>query len=99
MSERKISKEQARDAAKLAMLEFDSEEIEKFTSYLAKILLYMENLNELDTDKTEPTSHALDISARMREDIARRGNSGEKAVEDAPKSADGFFSVPKIMEN
>ncbi len=81
------------------MLEFDSGEIEKLGSYLVKILLYMENLNELDTENVEPTSHALEISARMREDIARRGDAGKKAVESAPRSAGGFFSVPKVMEN
>ncbi len=99
MNEEKISKEQAEKAAKLAVLEFSAEEIEKFRSYLAKILIYMENLNELDTEKTEPTSHALDIKARTRKDIARTGNDGEKALEGAPESVDGFFSVPKIMEN
>lgn len=98
MSRGKISEADTRRAAELAMLEFDSAEIEKFGSYLAKILLYMENLNELDTANVEPASHALEISARMREDVARRGNSGEEALDGAPQSADGFFAVPKIMD-
>lgn len=99
MSKEKISKEQVGKAAELAMLEFNSEEIERFGSYLAKILGYMENLNGLDTENVEPASHALEIKARMRKDISRRGNSGEKAIENAPESTDGFFSVPRAIEN
>ena len=95
----KISKKQVENAAKLAGLEFDEKEIERFRSYLAKILIYMENLNKLDTENVAPTSHALDIKARMRDDIARAGNAGEKALEGAPESADGFFSVPKAVED
>lgn len=99
MSKEKISKEQVRKAAELAMLEFNSEEIERFGSYLGKILVYMENLNGLDTENVEPASHALETKARMRKDISRRRNSGEKAIENAPESADGFFSVPRAIEN
>ncbi|QMU56182.1 MAG: Asp-tRNA(Asn)/Glu-tRNA(Gln) amidotransferase subunit GatC [Candidatus Mycalebacterium zealandia] len=95
----KISKKQVENAAKLAGLEFDEKEIEQFGSYLAKILVYMENLNELDTANVPPTSHALDIKARMREDIANTGDSGKKALEGAPEAADGFFSVPKVIED
>ncbi len=98
MSEKRIPEERAHDAAKLAMLEFSPEEIEKFGGYLAKILLYMENLNELDTDNVKPASHAVDINARMREDTARATDAGEKALEGAPETADGFFSVPKVID-
>ncbi|WP_462137707.1 Asp-tRNA(Asn)/Glu-tRNA(Gln) amidotransferase subunit GatC [Candidatus Mycalebacterium sp.] len=95
----KISKEQVKNAAKLAGLEFNDKEIEQFGAYLAKILVYMENLNELDTESVVPTFHALNINARMREDIAHAGDAGEKALEGAPESADGFFSVPKVIED
>lgn len=98
MTER-ISKEQVKNAAKLAGLAFDEKEIEQFGSYLTKIIIYMENLNELDTENVPPTSHVLDIKARMRKDVVRAGNAGEKALEGAPESADGFFSIPKVMED
>ena len=96
MTKEKITKAEVENAAKLAMLRFDEKETERFRSYLAKILQYMENLNELDTGGVEPASHALDMRARLREDKAAA--KSESAAEGAPESADGFFSVPRVVE-
>ncbi|MCY4047475.1 MAG: Asp-tRNA(Asn)/Glu-tRNA(Gln) amidotransferase subunit GatC [Candidatus Dadabacteria bacterium] len=96
MTKEKITKDEVENAAKLAMLRFDEEETERFRSYLAKILEYMENLNGLDTGGVEPASHALETKARLREDAAAEKSEG--ATAGAPESADGFFSVPRVVE-
>lgn len=96
MSKEKISEAEVKNAAGLAMLEFSKEETQKFRSYLANILLYMENLSDLDTDGIEPASHALDVSARMRNDEASPAD--DSATEGAPQSSEGFFSVPRVIE-
>ena len=56
--------------ANLARLAITEEEAEKFTNQLDAIIAFAEQLNELDTDNVEPTSHVLDIKNVMREDIA-----------------------------
>jgi len=83
--------------AKLAKLEFSPEEKEKFTRQLAKILEYVEKLNELDTEQVEPTSHVIPIRNVFREDTVRESLPREEALRNAPRSKLGFFSVPKVI--
>lgn len=84
--------------AKLAKLEFTAEEKEKFTHQLAQIVVYIEKLNELDTENIPPTSHVLDIKNVMREDKAETWLTQEEALANAPAKKVGFFSVPKVIE-
>lgn len=83
--------------AKLAKLSFSDEEKETFTQQFNQILSYIEQLNELDTDDVEPTAHVLDLKNVMREDKAATWLTQEEAVANAPKSKNGFFSVPKVI--
>ncbi len=84
--------------AKLARLKLTEEEISKFGSQLNDILSYIEKLNTLDTTKTEPTSHVLDLKDVYRQDVQRKSLDAEKVLENAPDPAGRFFRVPKIIE-
>ena len=64
----KISKEQVAHVAHLARLEFRPEEMEKFTSQLNDILLYMDKLGEVDTAGVEPVTHAIARKNAFRAD-------------------------------
>lgn len=95
----KISKEDVMKVAELARLEFGEEELEKFTEQLGNILTYIERLNELDTEGVEPTSHVLDIPTPLREDVVEDWLSPGQALENAPEEEDGFFVVPRVIED
>lgn len=99
MTDEKTSKSAVASAAKLAMLEFDERETEELGAYLAKVLKYMENLNELVTDGVEASPGAPGIKPRLRPDKERESDAGQKALDSAPQSADGFFSVPRVIED
>ena len=60
--------------------------------------LVVEKLNELDVSGVEPTAHATPLSNVMREDEPRDSLSQEDALRNAPKTANGLFVVPKIVE-
>ena len=83
--------------AKLARLEFNDEEKEKLTHQLNSILVYMEQLNKLDTDKVEPLSHVIDLDNVLREDVVKPGLSVEEALKNAPSKTESFFKVPKVI--
>ncbi len=83
--------------AKLAKLSFSEEEKETFTQQFNQILSYMEQLDELDTENIEPTAHVLDLKNVMRADKTATWLTQEEAVANAPKSKNGFFSVPKVI--
>ena len=95
----KISKDDIIKVCELARLEFKEEELEKFTEQLGNILEYIEQLNELNTDNVEPTSHVLDISTPLREDKVVEWLSTEEVLKNAPESEDDFFVVPQVIED
>lgn len=95
----KISKEDVLKVAELARLEFGDEELDKFTEQMGDILTYIERLNELDTENVEPTSHVLDIPTPLREDVVEDWLTPGEALDNAPEEEDGFFVVPRVIED
>ena len=95
----KISRKEVENTAELARLEFNEGELEKFTNDLGKILEYIEDLNELDTENVEPTTHAIEVTAPLREDETNQLITIEEALQNAPEREDDFFAVPKVIED
>ncbi|MFC4559478.1 Asp-tRNA(Asn)/Glu-tRNA(Gln) amidotransferase subunit GatC [Virgibacillus kekensis] len=93
-----ISKDQVKHVAHLARLAITEEEADMFTSQLSSIIDYAEQLNELDTENVEPTTHVLDLKNIMREDKPKEWISKEEALKNAPDKQDGHFRVPSILE-
>lgn len=92
-----ISKETVEKVANLAKLEVSETEATAFAGQLGKIIELVEQLNTLDTTNVEPTSHAIDVSNVLREDVATKGLD-RKVLKNAPDEQDGMFKVPTIME-
>lgn len=93
-----ISIQDVEHVANLARLELNDAEKEQFTRQLNAILKYAEQLNGLDTDGIEPTSHAMPLVNVMREDEARPSWPLEQVLSNAPDEEDGHFKVPAVME-
>jgi len=93
-----IKKDDVKHVAELARIEFSEEDIEKFTEQLGNILNYISKLNELNTSNVEPTSHVLDESTLLRDDIVEDWLSKDEVLNNAPKEENGFFVVPKIID-
>ncbi len=95
----KISKQEVIDTAELARLEFNESNLEKFTEQLGRILEYIEDLNELNTDGIEPTSHVLELTTPLREDRVNQLITVEQALQNAPEKDEDFLVVPKVIED
>jgi len=93
-----ISRQEAEYVAHLARLEIDDAQKDKFTAQLNDILLYIDKLNELDTEGIEPMSHAIAVTNAFREDQALDSLGTEKALANAPDARGEFFRVPKVIE-
>ncbi|MFH1612230.1 MAG: Asp-tRNA(Asn)/Glu-tRNA(Gln) amidotransferase subunit GatC [bacterium] len=93
-----ISKEQVVHIAKLARLKLTLQEIEEFSKQLSDILLYMEKLNELNTENIKPLSHILPIQNVVREDEEKESLAIEDVLKNAPDKENNFIKVPKILE-
>ncbi|RYL90969.1 Asp-tRNA(Asn)/Glu-tRNA(Gln) amidotransferase subunit GatC [Sporolactobacillus sp. THM19-2] len=94
----RISEEQVKYVANLARLSFNEEEISTFTTQLDDIIGFAEQLNELDTEGVEPTTHVLDMHNVMRDDVVVPSLPREEALKNAPVQEDGQIKVPQIME-
>ncbi len=82
----------------MARLELGDQEKERFTEQLNAILKYAEQLNQLDTDGVEPTSHAMPLVNVMREDVVKPSLPIEKVLLNAPDEEDGQIKVPAVLE-
>ncbi len=94
----KITKKEVEHVALLARLRLTEEEKSAFLRQLDSILSYMDKLNELNTDGIEPTTHSMPISNPYRKDEVKPSLPREDALKNAPEKEDGFFRVPRIIE-
>jgi aspartyl-tRNA(Asn)/glutamyl-tRNA(Gln) amidotransferase subunit C len=95
----KISLEETRHIARLARLHLDEADTARMAAELGSILSYVEKLGELDTRNVEPTSHALEVSNVWRNDeVGPLVHDRELMLGQAPRFADGFFIVPRVIE-
>ena len=84
--------------AQLARLELSDAEIAKFQSQLGQILSHVEKLGQVDVSGVEPTAHANQVVNVFRADEPRAWFTPEVALANAPRSANGLFIVPKVIE-
>ena len=93
----KITTDEVQYVANLARLELQAPEAEAMANQLDQILSYVDKLNELDTSKIEPTTHAISITNAFREDELRESLDQEKALANAPQENGESFVVPRII--
>lgn len=85
--------------AKLSSLEIDDSRKDELKSELADIINFVENLNEIDVSNIEATFNTVEGGTPLREDVAKQDlELSNHILKHAPKSEDGYFVVPKIIE-
>ena len=87
-----------RKVARLARIAEPEEKLEQLASELNGIMTWIEQLSEVDTDGVEPMTSAVHMPAPMREDVVTEGGDASKVLSNAPKTVDGFFVVPTVVE-
>ena len=84
--------------AALARIRLEKEEAETFTAQLSKILSYFESLKKIDTESTEPTSHAILLQNVFREDTPKKSLTQEEVLSLAPKHQGLFIKVQRVID-
>ncbi len=85
--------------AKLSSLEIEENKKENLKSELADIVNFVENLNEIDVSHVDATFTTIEGGATLREDIVVKDEKiSNHILKHSPKSEDGCFVVPKIIE-
>jgi aspartyl-tRNA(Asn)/glutamyl-tRNA(Gln) amidotransferase subunit C len=94
----KISKQDVEHIARLARLEVTEDEKGAFARQLSAIVSYMDQLKSLDTSGVEPTATLQAVNV-FRDDEVEKSLTPEQALGNAPDQVDGFFRVPRIIED
>jgi aspartyl-tRNA(Asn)/glutamyl-tRNA(Gln) amidotransferase subunit C len=84
--------------ATLARIKVPEADQEALAGELSKILTWIEQLAEVATDDVEPMAGAAYLRLTMRDDVVNDGDCRDKIMANAPASAHGFFTVPKVVE-
>ncbi len=93
-----IDENTVRKVAKLARLELAEDRVAPMAKELSGIMAWIEQLNEVDIEGVEPMTSAVAATLPLREDVVTDGNDPKRVLANAPRSEDGFFVVPKVVE-
>lgn len=93
-----LGRDQVLHVAALARLELDADEIERLIRDLGRILEYVEQLRDLDTEGVPPAAESSTASAPLRSDVLEPGIPHDVALGEAPRTAAGGFAVPAFVE-
>jgi aspartyl-tRNA(Asn)/glutamyl-tRNA(Gln) amidotransferase subunit C len=89
--------------ANLAQLEMSESQASTALEELNGIFALAEQMQAVDTSGVTPLSHPLaahmnNIALRLREDVATEPNRRDDYQKVAPKTEDGLYLVPKVIE-
>ncbi len=85
--------------AKLSSIELEESRRESLKSELEDIVNFVENLDEVDVSSIDATFTTIEGGTPLREDISHDNSElSSHIIKHAPKTEDGYFIVPKIIE-
>ncbi len=93
-----LSKEQVQHIAMLARLELTDDEYAESVAKLSRIVDFVDQLSQADTDGVIPMAHPLDAAQRLRPDVVTERIERDRYQENAAAVAGGLYLVPKVIE-
>ncbi len=94
-----IDKEFVKRVGILSRLNVPEENMEKMVGELNKIMGWVDQLKDVETDDVLPMNSVVEhMNLREREDIINDGGICQDILANAPDSMDGYFLVPKVVE-
>ncbi len=93
-----VNKAEVAHIAALARIRLGDDELEPLAAELSRILEWVEQLGEVDTDGVPPMTSGAAMPLPMRDDIVTDGDCRDAILGNAPQTTRGFFAVPKVVE-
>lgn len=94
----KIDKKTVDKIARLSKLKFNEEEGSLILNDMNKMLNFIDQLDELDTEGVEPLIHMSDEVNKLRNDINQSSTSQKEALKNSPKKDSTYFKLPKVLD-
>ncbi|MCH9003812.1 MAG: Asp-tRNA(Asn)/Glu-tRNA(Gln) amidotransferase subunit GatC [Proteobacteria bacterium] len=93
-----LDKDQVHHIAMLARLKLTDEEYAESVEKLSKIVDFVDQLSQAQTDGVVPMAHPLDAAQRLRPDAISEIDERDVYQENAPAVSGGLYLVPKVIE-
>jgi len=93
-----LDAEQVKKIAHLARIEINDADIPGYAETLSSILELVDQMSAVNTDDVEPMAHPMDASQRLRDDVVTESNNRDNFQLVAPKTEDGLYLVPQVIE-
>ena len=93
-----IDKDTVKHISKLARISLDEKKVDSLSKDLTSIMKFIENLNKLNTDKTNPLTSIINASLKSRKDEVKDGKIRDQILKNSPEKNEEFFVVPKVIE-
>lgn len=86
------------EIAHLARLEFDEESKPGILNDLNRMLVFIDKLNEINTDNIEPLVYMTNEKNVMRTDTPEKTLTQKEALKNAPRKDSDYFKAPKVID-
>ena len=93
-----IEVDEVKKIAKLAALNVEEADMQSYATNLSNILGLVEQMSAVDTTGVTPMSHPFEAVQRLRADVVTEVDRREAFQSIAPKTEDGLYLVPKVIE-
>ena len=93
-----LSLDQVRAIADLARIEVPSSELGRLQEQLNGILALVDTMRAVDTTGVEPMAHPQAVSQPLREDRVTETDQHALFQSVAPRTEDGLYLVPRVIE-
>ena len=93
-----IDKNTVKHISKLARISLDEKKTNSLSRDLSSIMKFIEKLNELNTDKTNPLTSIIKASLKSRQDEVKDGKIRDQILKNSPENNEEFFVVPKVID-
>ena len=94
----KINQNVISKLARLSKLKFNEDEMKLISNDLSKMLEFINQLQDLDTEGTDPLIHVNEEINNWREDQVQGMISQEEALSNSPVKDGTYFKLPKVLE-
>ena len=93
----KIDRELIKHVADVARLNLTEAEMKELLPQLKEILNAFSDIQEVNTNSTEPSFHPIELKNAMREDIPKESLNNDDALKNTSHKSEGYFKGPKII--
>lgn len=93
-----LSPDEVRHIAHLARLRIEEDDIADYAGNLSRIVDFVDQLGQADTESVTPMAHPLEMAQRLRDDEVTESNHRDEYQENAPATEQGLYLVPRVIE-